>query len=207
MTSMTPQDTHDNPGTAAGGTPSSGGAEGAKAKAANVAEEGAQQAGRLADDVRHEVRDATHRTIDDVRAQADERAHRAADELRTWSHRAEALAAGRTEEAGNLGDIVQRFGRQADDFANRLDTRGLHGVMDDVARFGRNRPLTFLAIAAGTGFVAGRLIRAVADTNGGGDDQSRRSTGMHGGNGVHSGPVGTAASAGIYQDEYTGGLQ
>jgi ElaB/YqjD/DUF883 family membrane-anchored ribosome-binding protein len=201
MTSM-PQDTHSDPRTTTGGS-STGGAEGAKEKAADVAGESAEQASRVAGDVRHEVRDAAHRTLNDVRSQADDRAHRAADGLRTWSQRAEALAAGRTEEAGNLGDLVQKFGRQADDFAQRLDTRGVQGLIDDVTRFGRRKPLTFLAIAAGTGLVVGRLARTAADVTSG-DDGGSASRGYTG-NG-QTGGVRSGANAGLYQDEYTGGL-
>ena len=45
-------------------------------------------------------------------------------------------------------------------FAERLDTNGPQGLLDDVTLFARRRPIVFLAAAAGAGFMIGRLARA-----------------------------------------------
>jgi hypothetical protein len=197
MTSMMPQDTHTETGMPTGGASTVGSpgaaAETVKARASQVAGEGSAQAGRIADDVRHQLRDATHRTLGDVRSQADDRAQRAAEGLRSLSTRAQALAAGRTEEAGNLGDVVQKVGDQANQFALRLETGGVQGLVDDVARFGRTKPLAFLAAAVGAGFVVGRLVRTTAEVAG--DSQS--GSGMQSGNGMQAGN-------GMYDDEFPG---
>lgn len=138
------------------------GDSGAKAAVARVADEAPAQAARVVGDAKSQLSDAARRVMDDLRTQADDRAVRAAQGLRDLSIRADALASGRPDEAGNLADLAQSAGRHAQDFANRLDERGIRGVTDDVARFGRQHPLTFLGLSLGAGFLVGRLVRTGA---------------------------------------------
>lgn len=166
MTSMMPNETHTETigGTSTTGGASSGGAVAtAQEKMSQVADEAPAQVSKVTHDVKTQLRESTERTLGDVRSQADEQATRAAQGLRDLSTRAQALAAGRTDEAGNLGGMVESFGRQAGEFAQRLDTGGVQGLLDDAARFGRKRPMAFLALAVGAGFVAGRLVRTGAE--------------------------------------------
>ena len=135
---------------------------GAQAAVARVASEAPAQAARVVDDARTQVTGAAQRTLSDLRSQADERTAQAAQSLRGLSGQVDALAAGRVDEAGNLTDIVQAVGQQAADFADRLDTRGVQGVADDVTRFGRQHPWAFLGLALGAGFLVGRVIRTTA---------------------------------------------
>jgi hypothetical protein len=135
---------------------------GAKSAVARVADEAPAQAARVVGDAKTQVSDAARRAVDDLRTQADERATRAAQGLRDLSTRADALASGRTDEAGNLADLAQSAGRQAQQFADRLDDRGIQGVADDLARFGRQHPLAFVGLSLGAGFIAGRLLRTTA---------------------------------------------
>ncbi len=135
---------------------------GAQAAVARVAGEAPAQAARVVNDARTQVTGAAQRTLADLRSQADERTAQAARSLRGLSSQVDALAAGRVDEAGDLADIVQAVGQQAADFADRLDTRGVQGVADDVARFGRQHPWAFLGLSLGAGFLVGRVIRTTA---------------------------------------------
>ena len=135
---------------------------GAQAAVARVASEAPAQAARVVDDARTQVTGAAQRTLSDLRSQADERTAQAARSLRGLSSQVDALAAGRIDEAGDLTDIVQAVGQHAADFADRLDTRGVQGVADDVTRFGRQHPLAFLGLALGAGFLVGRVVRTTA---------------------------------------------
>ena len=45
-------------------------------------------------------------------------------------------------------------------FADRLETNGPQGLLDDVTDFARRRPIVFLSAAVGVGFMVGRLARA-----------------------------------------------
>ncbi|HEV3362749.1 MAG TPA: hypothetical protein VG795_01190, partial [Acidimicrobiia bacterium] len=46
--------------------------------------------------------------------------------------------------------------------AERTQSRGVDGLVQEIQTFGRNRPGTFLATAAAAGFVAARLWRSGA---------------------------------------------
>lgn len=134
----------------------------AQSTMARVAEEAPAQAAKVVDDARTQISTVTQRTLSDLRVQGEGQAEQAAKGLRGLATQADALAAGRPEEAGNLGDIAQAISQHASSFAERLDTRGVQGVVDDTSRFGRQHPWAFLGIALGAGFVAGRLVRASA---------------------------------------------
>ena len=114
-------------------------------------------------DAETQVTDAARRILDDLRTQAEDRTVRAAQGLHdTRPRRTRSLSPGRPEEAGNLADLAQSAGRHAQDFADRLDQRGVRGVTDDVSRFGRRHPMAFVGLALGAGFVVGRLVRTGA---------------------------------------------
>lgn len=135
---------------------------GTQAMVARVADEAPAQAAKIVDDAKSQLRDATHRSLTDLRSQADDRTTQAVSGLRSLSSRAEAMQAGRLDEAGNLPEITGALGRYADEFANRLDTRGVDGLVDDVSRFGRQHPWAFLGLSVGVGFAFGRLVRTSA---------------------------------------------
>ncbi len=192
MTSMTPTETQTGSMGSASGTGSSHSPEetltNAKERISRVADEVPAQAGKVAQDVKLQLRETTQRTLDDLRLQADDRATSAAQGLRDLSTRARALANGRTDEAGNLGDMMETLARQAGEFAQRLETGGVQGVLDDVSRFGRKRPFTFLALAVGAGFVAGRLVRTGAEVTGNDDATTPAVSPSYGGATTIEGP-------------------
>jgi hypothetical protein len=203
MTSMTPNQTATAApsGTAAsaGDTSSGATASTAQEKMSRVADEAPAQLSKVTHDVKTQLRESTQRTLGDVRTQADDQATRAAQGLRDLSTRAQALADGRTEEAGNLSGMVETLGRQASDFAQRLESGGVQGLLDDTARFGRRRPMAFLALAVGAGFVAGRLARTgaeVAHNDESGDSTDSRMAAM-------APPQGQAT---VVEPQYTGVL-
>ena len=145
-----------------GNPPSAGGDRSVQAVAARVADEAPAQAARVVEDARTQLTGAAQRTLTDLRSQADDRTAQASRGLRDLSAQVDALAKGRPDEAGNLLDIVQAMGKHAADFADRLDTGGVQGVADDLSRFGRQHPWTFLGLSIGAGFLAGRLVRTTA---------------------------------------------
>jgi arylsulfatase A-like enzyme len=132
--------------------------ETAKEQARQVKDEVASQARGLVDQAKSELRDQG-------RSQADQVAHA----IRRVSDQADALAAGRVDEAGNVADYVRRASDQVGRVADRLDQRGVDGVVNDVQDFARRRPGTFLLGCAAAGFVTGRLLRGGAAGSRGSD--------------------------------------
>jgi hypothetical protein len=136
----------------AGGQPTEG-------RASAAAGEAAQQTRRLADDARSQIQSVASETRAEVRRQAEERTSQAARGLRSLAEQAQALAGGSSQES-QLKGMVDRLGRTASDAAERLDQRGLDGVLDELTRFGRRNPLPFLGLALAAGAVSGRALRA-----------------------------------------------
>jgi hypothetical protein len=133
-------------------------ADTAKDQARQVKGEAAAQARGLVDEAKNELRDQG-------RSQADQAAktiHRVGDQ-------ADALASGRIDDAGAVAEYVRRAGQRAHDIANRIDQRGVDGLLADVQNIARRKPGTFLLGCAAAGFVAGRLIRG--GTVGSGSDE------------------------------------
>jgi uncharacterized protein YjbJ (UPF0337 family) len=140
------------------GSEASQAADTAKEQARQVKDEASAQARGLVDQAKSELRDQS-------RSQADQAAkaiHRVGDQ-------ADALASGRVDEAGAVADYVRRAGQHAHDVANRIDQRGIDGLLDDVQDFARRKPGAFLLGCAAAGFVAGRLIRGGAAASGSGE--------------------------------------
>lgn len=166
----------------------------AKSAVARVADEAPAQAARVVDDARTQISAATRRTLSDLQTQAEGQTEQAARGLRGLAMQADALAAGKPDEAGNLGDLAQAISQHASSLAERLDTGGVQGVADDASRFGRQHPWAFLGIALGAGFVAGRLVRASAAVAS--DNASNRGPSNSGGQlGMNAQPSMTSASS------------
>ena len=130
------------------------------------AEAATQAAGMVAEQVSQvgrEVYSQADKMIDDAKTQlrerADEQLVQAADALDRLHRQTRALAQGRLDEAGPLVDYANEGAERLGDLAQRIRSSGVNGVVADVARFARRRPVVFLAGSALAGLAIGRLIR------------------------------------------------
>jgi hypothetical protein len=130
--------------------------EGAKETASEVV----TQAKAVAGEARDQLSNMVDQTKSELAQQADARTRQAAGGLRTLAGHVQALADGRPQDAGPLTGLLGDAHSRVSTIANRLDTAGPQGVIDDVSSFARRRPLVFLAAAVGAGFAVGRLARA-----------------------------------------------
>jgi hypothetical protein len=130
--------------------------EGAKETAGEVV----TQAKAVAGEARDQLSTMFDQTRSELAQQADARTKQAAGGLRTLAGQVEALADGRPQDAGPLAGVLADARSRVSTMADRLESAGPQGVIDDVSSFARRRPLVFLAVAAGAGFAAGRLARA-----------------------------------------------
>jgi hypothetical protein len=119
-------------------------------EASVVAQEVALHARDLADDAKQQL----HR-------QAREQTDHLGGALDQLGDRVHALAEGRPEDAGPVGQYVDRIADQVDELAGRVNTMGFDGLVDELQRFARRRPGAFLAGAALAGFAVSRLGRGV----------------------------------------------
>ncbi|MEU1971583.1 hypothetical protein ABZ477_07995 [Microbacterium sp. NPDC019599] len=124
--------------------------ETAKEEAREVGREARTQFSRLYDQTRMELSD-----------QAAGRQEKLAQGLRTAGQDLRGMADSSTD-GGMAKDIVREVSYRLDGAASWLGSRDPGGVLDEVKRYARRRPIVFLAVAALAGVVVGRLTRAVA---------------------------------------------
>ena len=137
-------------------------AEHAKGQASEVTADAKQQAGAVVGEARQRAKSVLDDAAGQARTQADDQARRMVPPLRGAGQQLHAMANGESTN-GALVDLARSAGDWVEDLAGRLDEGGLRGTMDEVTRFARRRPGTFLLGAGVAGFVAGRVFRN-ADT-------------------------------------------
>jgi hydroxypyruvate isomerase len=137
-------------------------AERAASEASQVSDTAKDQARQVKDEVATQARGLVDQAKTELRDQGRSQADHAAQAIRRVSDQAQALAAGRVDEAGNVGEYVRKAGNQVRHVADKIDERGIEGVVEDVQTFARRRPGTFLLGCAAAGFVTGRLLRGGA---------------------------------------------
>lgn len=132
----------------------------AAAGAKDAASEAATQAKVVAGEAKRQVGAVVDKTRQELSVQAEDRTRQAAGGLRTLADQVSALADGRPYEAGPLSGYLGDAQSKVTALADRLETGGPQGLIDDVTGFARRRPVVFLAAAIGAGFMAGRLAKA-----------------------------------------------
>ena len=132
----------------------------AAAGAKDVAGEAAAQAKVVAGEAKRQVGAVVDKTRQELSSQADQRTQQAAGGLRTLADQVTALAEGRPDEAGPLAGYLGDAHSRLSSLADRLESGGPQGLLNDVTDFARRRPVVFLAAAVGAGFMVGRLARA-----------------------------------------------
>ncbi len=125
-------------------------AQTAKDEASAVAGEAKDQARRMYEETRHELA-----------AQASTQQSRAASGLSALGTELRQMAD--RSDGGPAADLARQGAERADAAAAWLGDREPGDVVDDLSRWARKRPGTFLAAAAAVGVLAGRLTRGLAD--------------------------------------------
>jgi hypothetical protein len=98
-------------------------------------------------------------------------------------------------DTGLAGDLAREVAQRAHAVSQRLEGREPGELLDDVRRFARQRPGTFLLGALGAGVVAGRLLRGTKDGAAAAAADSGSTTGAVGTTG-YAGTTGTAPITG-----------
>lgn len=134
--------------------------------ASNVAGTARDQAGEVAGEARRQARDLLHEGRSQLHDQAGEQQQRAAQGLRSIGDELRSMADG-SQQQGMASDLAHQAAERVSSVAQWLEGREPGQLLDDVRGFARQRPMAFLAIAAGAGVVAGRLGRGLqADASG-----------------------------------------
>lgn len=146
----------------------------AKGEAANVAGEAKEGARQVADTAKSEARYVadeaklqSRQMFGQLRSEATDQVgaqqSRLADTLRSFGQELDGLARGEQTQHGLASDLAQQASSRLDSAASWLGNREPAQVLDEVKRYARRNPGTFLAIAGLAGLVAGRLTRSLTD--------------------------------------------
>ncbi len=125
----------------------------AKEEAANVVAETKTQAKSLLIQAR-----------DELSSQGSTQKDRLTGTVHGFAKELGAMASG-SSESGPLTDLAQQASHKGGEIAHWLDNHEASDVLDEIKRFARRRPLTFLALAAAAGVLVGRIGRGAVAAN------------------------------------------
>ena len=127
----------------------------------DVASTAKEEASGVVQDAKGQARRIAGESREQLRQQATEQAHRLAQSIRDVGDQLHGMASGGRAPSGLVADVTQHASSSAHRMAQKLDQNGIDGVVSDVKRFARERPLVFIAGALGAGLLAGRLFRSL----------------------------------------------
>lgn len=132
----------------------------AKEAGGHVAETAKAEAGNVYGETKHQGKQLLDEGLREARTQAGNAQSQIAGFVRSLSDEAASLSRGATQR-GPLLDLVDQADRFGHDAADWLDRNSPDDVVDSVRRYAARNPWQFLAISAGVGFVAARLVRGL----------------------------------------------
>ena len=151
----------------------------------DVAEVAKDEAHEVAHEAKEQAKDLYRQTQQELREQAAVQQQRVADGLRSIGHELQQMARS-SDQQGVASDLVGQAANRTQSVARWLDERDPGSLLREVKSYARRNPGTFIAVAALTGVVAGRLTRALAS----GDDSA------NGGVASSSAPTGARTTVG-----------
>jgi hypothetical protein len=129
--------------------------------AQNVAETAKTEAVNVAAEVKTNARDLLHQAKSDLTDQAGTQQQKVAEGLRSVAGELHSMAAA-SDQPGVATDLVRQAAERSSAVASWLDRRDPGSLLTEVKSFARQRPGTFLLLAAGAGVLAGRLSRSLS---------------------------------------------
>lgn len=128
--------------------------------AQNVAGTAKAEAANVASEVKTNAKDLLHQAKSDLTSQAGTQQQKVAEGLRSISGELHNMA-NASDQPGVASDLVRQAAERSQSVASWLDNRDPGSLLDEVKSFARQRPGTFLLLAAGAGVLAGRLGRSL----------------------------------------------
>ncbi|MFH5877345.1 hypothetical protein [Arthrobacter sp. NA-172] len=139
--------------------------------AKNVVETAKSEVANVATEVRSNARDLLDQARADLTDQAGKQQQKVAAGLRSISEELDSMATA-SEQPGVATDLVRQAAQRSSSVATWLEDRDPGSLLEEVKTFARQRPGTFLLLAAGAGVLAGRLSRGLsAGTDGSSQEQ------------------------------------
>jgi len=160
-----------------------------------------EQAAEVAGEAKNQTRVLLDQTRSEISSQGTAQQQRAATGLRSVADEITGMINGEGGTSGMASDLARQLSDRVQTAADWLESREPRDLLDEVQRFARRRPGTFLAAAGVLGFLGGRMTRGAVDEarDSGGDSSDYRSAsyqGAYGGTGT--GVVGSYADTDVY---------
>lgn len=165
--------------------------------AQNVAQTAKEEAANVASEAKSNAQDLLYQAKSGLTSEAATQQQKAAEGIRNISGQLHSMASA-PDQQGVAGDLVRQAAERTSSIATWLENREPGDLLNEVQRFARNRPGTFLLLAAGAGVLAGRLTRGLTA----GAPESSGSTGS-GAAGLSGQPSGNGFPAAGYADRYS----
>lgn len=171
----------------------------AKGSAQNVAHTAKDEAANVAAEVKYSAQDLLSQAKSGLTSQAGTQQQKAAEGIRTISSQLHSMASA-PDQQGMASDLIRQAAQRSESVASWLENRQPGDLLGEVQKFARNRPGTFLLLAAGAGVLAGRLTRGLTA----GATGSQSGTSSRGLSGQYSSPYGDQYGS-TYSDQYSEG--
>lgn len=136
-------------------------AQDAAGNAQQVAETAKTEAAGVASEVTANAKDLFNQARSDLTDQAGVQQQKVAEGLRSVAGELHSMAEN-SDQPGVATDLVRQAAERSSSVASWLDNRNPGSLVDEVKTFARQRPVAFLAIAAGAGFLAGRMNKGLS---------------------------------------------
>ncbi len=168
----------------------------AASAAQGVAETAKSEAANVAHEAKSNAQDLLHQAKSGLTSQAGTQQQKAAEGIRNISSQLHSMASA-PDQQGVASDLIRQAADRTSSVASWLENREPGDLLNEVQRFARNRPGTFLLLAAGAGVLAGRLTRGL--TAGAPESQGQVQAGAAQGTGQHR-AVQSAPVAPLHQE-------
>ncbi len=170
-----------------------------------TAETAKQQAGEVANEAKSQARALVDQTRQQLASQGTEQQQRAASGLRSVADELTSMINGEGGTNGLASDLARQLSERVQSVADYIEQHEPRDLLQEVQRFARQRPGTFLAAAGVLGFIGGRMTRGAVDeardsgqeTSGYSTDYQGSYTGTGYGSTYGSGQVSTAQGTSI----------
>lgn len=151
-------------------------ADDAKARGRDVTESAKSEAGEVVAEAKAQAQNLVSLLRDEVTGQSATQSRRAAGGMHSLAGELGAMAD--NGQNGMASDLVRQASSRLDGAASWVEAREPSEILDEVRRFARQKPGTFLAAAAAVGFLGGRLTSALRskDDSGSADGATIRRT-------------------------------
>jgi len=146
----------------------------AASAAQGVAETAKSEAANVAQEAKANAQDLLHQAKSGLTSQAGTQQQKAAEGIRNISSQLHSMASA-PDQQGVASDLIRQAAERTSSVASWLENRQPGDLLNEVQRYARNNPGTFLLLAAGAGVLAGRLTRGL--TAGAPDSSPNRAAG------------------------------